>query len=156
MTSSPKKSSRKLAANRRALHDFEVLERLEAGVALCGTEVKSVKNAQSSLAGAYARVEHGAVLLYGFTIQPYVHGNRFNHDPERPKRLLLHRAEIHKLQAQIEQKGCAVVPLSVYLKRGLVKIEIGVCKGKRQSDKRETLRRKTAEREAERAIARAR
>ena len=103
MTVSPKQSRGKLAANRKALRDYLVLERLEAGVVLLGTEVKSVKNAEASLVGAYAQVENGEVVLHGFTIQAYEHGNRFNHDPDRPKRLLLHRREIERLAVALER-----------------------------------------------------
>lgn len=92
------------------------------------------------------------VVLFGVNISPYEHGNRFNHEAERPRRLLLHKREINRLQVQIEQKGYALIPLSLYLKKGLIKIELGLCKGKHRGDKRETLRRRTAEREAARAI----
>ena len=145
-------SSQRLASNRRALRDYFVLERFEAGVALQGTEVKSIREGLVSLTGAYARVEHGEAILCGMNVQPYTHGNRFNHEPEQDRRLLLHRREIDMLQVETEQKGHTVIPLVVYLKRGKVKIEIGLCRGKQQADKRETLRRNTATREAERAI----
>jgi len=150
----PEKSYRKVAANRKALRDYFVLERHEAGIELRGTEVKSIRQGHVSLSGSYARIEDGRVTLYGLNILPYDHGNRFNHDPDRPRRLLFHRKEIGKLCVETEQKGHALVPLSVYFKRGLVKVEMGLCKGKQQSDKRETLRRRTAEREAAREIAR--
>ena len=150
----PEQSGRKsVTTNRRALRDFFVLERLEAGIELRGTEVKSIRNGQMSMAGSFARVDGGQAWLDHLNIPPYEHGNRFNHDPLRRRRLLLHRREIDRLQAQVEQKGLALVPLAVLFRRGRVKVEIGVCKGKRQEDKRETLRRKTADREAERAIA---
>jgi len=139
--------------NRRALHDYLVLQKIEAGIALQGTEVKSVKGSQISLVGSYAKVQDGEAILFNANIATYEFGNRFNHVPDRPRRLLLHRGEINRLQAQTEQKGLALVPLSAYLKHGRVKIEIGVCRGKRDPDKRETLKRKTAEREADRAMA---
>lgn len=148
------KSYRKLAANRKIFRDYLVLERFETGIELRGTEVKSIRNGHVSLAGGFARVEDGQVVLYNINILPYEHGNRFNHEPDRPRRLLLHRREINRLQVQTEQKGYALIPLSVYLKRGLIKIEMGLCKGKRRGDKREALRRKMAERETARAIAR--
>jgi len=154
MTASPEKHRSKLASNRKALRDYTVLERLEAGVALCGTEVKSIRNGNLSLSGSFVRMEGREAVLINLNVLPYEHGNRFNHDPARPRRLLLHRKEIGRLQAHTDQKGHAVVPLSVYLKRGLVKVELGICKGKQHSDKREALRRKTADLEAARAIAR--
>lgn len=130
-----------------------MLERLEAGIELRGTEVKSLRAAKLGMTGSFARVEHGEVRLFGLNIPPYDHGNRFNHDSDRPRRLLLHRREIDRLQAQSEQKGHALIPLGVYFSKGLVKVELGVCKGKAHHDKRETLRRRTADREAERAMA---
>ena len=148
-----KKPHKRLATNRKALRDYHVLERYEAGIALLGTEVKSARDGHLSLAGAFARVEHDGVVLHNMTIQPYEHGNRFNHEPGRARRLLLHRGEIVKLRIHIEQKGHALIPLNVYLKKGLVKVELGLCKGKTRGDKRETLKRKTADREADRAIA---
>jgi len=154
MTASQEKSYRKLAANRKAGRDYSVLERYEAGIALHGTEVKSARDGHISLSGGFARVENGHVVLYNVKILPYEYGNRFNHESDRPRQLLFHRGEIKRLEAQTEQKGYALIPLSVYLKRGLVKIELGLCKGKTHRDKREVLRRKVAEREADRAISR--
>jgi SsrA-binding protein len=147
---------RRLVSNRKALRDYSVIDRLEAGIALHGTEVKSLRAGEASLLGAYACVDGEQIWLHGFNIPPYEHGNRFNHEPTRPRRLLLHRREIHRLKGQTEQKGYSLIPLSVYLKRGLVKVDLGTCKGKTVGDKRETLRRKTAEREAERDMASAR
>lgn len=154
----PREDSRfkRLAVNRKARHDYTVLEHFEAGIALMGTEVKSVRAAGATLTGAHARIENGEAFLNGLHIAPYDHGNQFNHEPERPRRLLLHAREIRKLQAAIEQRGLAMVPLSLYLKGRHVKVELGLCKGKRVADKRETLRRRTADRDAARAIARAR
>jgi len=149
----PDSSNRKLALNRAALHDYFVLERIEAGIELKGTEVKSVKNSNVSLAGSFARVYEDQVYLNNLNIEPYDHGNRFNHKPDRQRRLLFHRSEIRKLQVQTDQKGLSIIPLSIYLKKGLVKVEVGVCKGKRKYDKREEMRRKTSDREAARAIA---
>ncbi len=145
-------SSRQITVNRRALRDYHVLERVEAGIELRGTEVKSIRLGHISMTGAYARIDKGEAWLVGLNISPYDHGNQFNHDPERPRRLLLHKAEIHKLQAQAEQKGLALVPLSMQFRRGRVKVEIGVCRGKQSHDKRETIKRRTADREAARAI----
>ncbi|MBL7076903.1 MAG: SsrA-binding protein SmpB [Kiritimatiellae bacterium] len=145
-------SSRQITVNRRALRDYHVLERVEAGIELRGTEVKSIRLGHVSMIGAYARVEKGEAWLLGLNISPYDHGNQFNHDPERPRRLLLHKQEIHKLQAQAEQKGLALVPLAMNFRRGRVKVEIGVCRGKQAHDKRETIKRRTADREAARAM----
>ena len=152
MAASSQNAHKKLATNRKAFRDYFVVEKYEAGIELRGTEVKSVREGHISLIGAFARVENGELFLNGMNIQPYKYGNRFNHDPDRPRRLLLHRKEITLLQKRTEQKGQALIPLSVYMKRGRVKVEIGLCKGKTHGDKRETLRRKTADREAERAI----
>jgi SsrA-binding protein len=146
-------SFRKLVSNRKALRDYSVMDRLEAGIALHGTEVKSLRAGEASLAGSYARFEDDQLWLHSFNVPPYDHGNRFNHDPIRPRRLLLHRREMRRLKSQVEQKGLTLIPLNVYLKRGLVKVDLGICKGKTGEDKRETMRRKTADRDAERAIA---
>ena len=152
MAASLKKAHKKLATNRKAYRDYSVVEKYEAGIELLGTEVKSVRDGHISLVGAFARVENGEIFLHGANILPYKYGNRFNHDPDRSRRLLLHKNEILLLQKRSEQKGQSLVPLSVYMKRGRVKIKIGLCTGKTHGDKRETLRRKTADREAERAI----
>ncbi len=117
-----------------------------------GTEVKSVKNAGVSLGGSFARVSGGQIYLFNMNIAPYDHGNRFNHQPDRQRRLLLHAKEIRKLGVQTDQKGLSLIPLNIYLKKGMVKVEIGICKGKRMHDRREDMRRKTAEREAARAV----
>jgi len=147
------KSNQKLAVNRKASHDYLVMDRMEAGIELRGTEVKSLRDRQVGLAGAFTKIENGQAILLNLNVPLYEHGSHFNHVPTRPRRLLLHKSEILRLQADIEQKGHTIIPLSLYLKRGRVKVELGVCRGKRQSDKRETLRRRTAEREAQRAIA---
>lgn len=142
-----------LATNRKARHDYHIVETFEAGIELRGTEVKSVRAGDIALAGGYAHIEGGQVMLLHVNIAPYVSGNRFNHDPERSRRLLLHKREIRKLQARVEQEGHTVVPLKCYMKRGFIKIELGLCKGKLQQDKRETIRRRDAEREMSRAAA---
>ena len=153
MASQPDSASRSIVSNRKALRDYEVRSRHEAGIALRGTEVKSLRLGHVSMVGAFAGIENGDLVLNGLTIQPYEFGNRFNHDPDRPRRLLMHRGEIARMRVQVEQKGLTLIPLKLYFNRGRVKVEIGVCRGKRQVDKRETLRRRTADREAERAIA---
>jgi len=142
-----------LATNRKALRDYHVLDRFEAGLELRGAEVKSVRDGRFSIDEAYAKLEDGDALLLGFHIQPYEHARADEQNALRPKRLLLHRKEIDRLFGQATIKGRALVPLRLYLKHGLVKVELGLCKGKHSHDKRETIKRKTAEREAERAIA---
>ncbi len=143
-----------VTTNRKALRDYHVIDRLEAGVALCGTEVKSIRQGHLTLNEGYARLEkNGEVFLYGVHINPYDHGNVHNHDPVRPRKLLLHRREIKRLFGQTAVKGHALVPLKAYFKRGRLKIELGLCKGKQTVDKREDIKRKTADREAERAMA---
>jgi SsrA-binding protein len=144
------------ATNRKALHDYFVVSRIEAGVELAGTEVKSIRAGTVNLTGGYALVEGGRVVLYDVHIAPYVCGNRFNHDPTRPRRLLLHRREIHRLTGQMAQKGHALIPLKMYFRGRWAKVELGLCKGKQDADRREALRRKDADREARKAMARAR
>lgn len=142
-----------LAVNRKALHDYMVLEKYEAGLALVGTEVKVVRNGEAGLSGAYAKAADGQLFLHQLTIPPYAFGNRFNHDSLRTRRLLMHKAQIRKLQAMQEQKGLALIPLRIYLTpRGLVKVEIGVCRGKDQHDKRETIRKREADLAARREM----
>lgn len=149
-------SNKTIATNRKALRDYFVEERLETGIQLQGTEVKSIKEGHVDMQGSFASIEHNQCVLSNLNVTPYEFGNRFNHDPVRPRYLLLHKREIQKLKALVEQKGHTLIPLSIYLKKGLVKIELGICKGKKQVDKRETIKRKTAEREAERVIAHSR
>lgn len=141
-----------VAKNKKAFHDYEILERFEAGIVLLGTEVKSIRDHRINLKDSFARVSDGEVWLEGCHISPYSHGNIQNHEPERPRKLLLHRREIDKLQAATQKGGVTVVPLKVYFSAGKVKIEIGLARGKRLYDKRETARRKTIEREIEAEI----
>jgi len=141
-----------VASNRKAFHDYRVLERFEAGIELRGTEVKSLRARQVSLAESYARPQADGIYVHRMHIQPYEHGNVFNHDPLRPRRLLLHRREMEHLAAQVTQKGRTLVPLAVYFKRGHAKLELGLCTGKELHDKRETLKRRTDTREAQREI----
>ncbi len=147
--------SANIATNRKAHHDYHILERLEAGVELRGTEVKSLRLGHVSLIGAYVQIENGDAVLFGAVIQPYTFGNRFNHVADRPRRLLLHKREILKLKADAEQQGHTLVPLRLYFRRRSVKVEIGICRGKKLVDKRETMRQQTSNREAARAIANA-
>lgn len=141
-----------LATHRRARHEYKVLETVECGLELRGTEVKSLRDGHVSMAESFADVARGEIFVRGMRIEPYGHGNRFNHDPLRPKKLLLHRREIDRLMGQVATKGATLIPLQLYLKRGRVKLELGLCKGKDIHDKRETLKRRTADREARRAI----
>jgi len=139
-----------VARNKKARHDFFIEQTLEAGIVLSGTEVKSIRQGRSNLTDSYAVIEGGEAFLHGMHVSPYERGNIFNRDPLRDRKLLLHRREIDKLLSLIAQKGLTVVPLSVYLKRGRVKIELGVARGKKLYDKRED----TAERDARREIER--
>ncbi len=143
------------ATNRKARHEYTVLDTLEAGIELRGTEVKSLREGLCSLNEAFAQIENGQAWLIEAHIQPYRCGNVHNHDPKRKRRLLLHAKEIARLYGLTQVKGQTLIPLRLYFKRGIAKIELGVCRGKQLEDKRETLKRRTAEREAERAMSRA-
>jgi SsrA-binding protein len=141
-----------LASNRKAYHEYFILSKWEAGLVLTGTEIKSLRDGRANLTDAYVLVKSGEAFLLGAHISPYTHGNRENHDPLRTRKLLLHRREIEKLAAQIVEKGLTVVPLRLYLKNGRAKAEIAVVRGKRVYDKRETEKRKEADREAAAAM----
>ena len=154
MTGPAKKPHKRIASNRKAFRDYFIEERVEAGIELRGTEAKSLRTGSVTLTGSYASIDNGRVILNNVNIAPYEFGNRFNHEPARPRQLLLHKREIRKLEVQIDQKGLTIVPLSMYFKRGKVKVELGVCKGKKLVDERETLKRKDADRDAERAMSR--
>jgi len=143
---------RDVAVNRRALHDYEIIERHEAGIALTGSEIKSVRDGKVSLQEAYARPERGEVWLQGAHIAEYGPASRFGHEPRRPRRLLLHRAQIRELERQVEQRGLTLIPLRMYLKGGMAKVEIAVARGRRQYDKREAIAKREAQREVERAL----
>lgn len=141
-----------LTNNRKALHDYIVLEQLEAGIQLSGTEVKSCRARTVTLTEAYVDIVHGSAFLVNAHIAGYDHGNRFNHDTRRRRRLLLHRKELLKLSIQVKEKGCTIVPLRMYLKHGLIKVAIALCKGKSHEDKRETLRSRQDDMDARRAM----
>jgi len=141
-----------LATNKKAFHDYFILEKIEAGISLLGTEVKAIREGRLNLKDSYALVQGGEMFLLHCHISPYSHGNRENHDPTRTRKLLLHEREIRKLIGKTQEKGLTVVPLRVYLKRGLIKVELGVAKGKKLFDKRETERRKEADQEARAAM----
>jgi SsrA-binding protein len=139
-----------VATNRKASHEFFLLERYEAGIVLQGSEIKSIRGGQISLAEAYVRVDGREAWLMDAHIAPYEQANRFNHEPRRPRKLLLHRSEIRRLWDDVRQKGDTVVPVRVYLKEGRAKVEIALAKGKKLYDKRETIAKRDAEREIER------
>lgn len=141
-----------LIQNRRAHHEYFIDETLEAGLVLYGTEVKSLRQGRANLRDSFITIKHGEVFVVGFHISPYEHGNIFNRDPLRDKKLLLNKAQIRKLQAQTMQKGAALVPLSVYFSGNYAKMKIGVGRGKKLYDKRETLKQKDDRREMERAF----
>ena len=141
-----------IADNRRARHDYVLLERVEAGLALTGTEVKSLRDGRATLAQSYAEIRDGEAWLLGAEISVYDGGNRANHDPTRPRKLLLHRREIDSLYGTIREKGLTLVPTRLYFKDGRVKIELAIARGKEQRDKRRDLKDRDARREMERAL----
>lgn len=144
----PAPAVKPLATNRKARHEYHILETLEAGIVLQGTEVKSLREGKANLKESYARVQDGEVFLVNCHISPYSHGNIENHDPVRKRKLLLNRREINKLQIKLNERGFTLVPLKFYLSRGKIKIQLGVAKGKKLYDKRESKRKKDLDREA--------
>src|SRR5205823_6168874 len=152
MATKPDSGEKLIASNKKALHEYFVLQKMEAGVELTGTEVKSLRAGKANLKDSYVIVKRGEAFLLGAHISPYTHGNRENPDPERTRRLLLHRLEIDKLEAQVMEKGLTVVPLRLYFRCSRVKAEIAVVRGKKLYDKRETEKRREAEREAAKAM----
>ena len=143
-----------IAQNKKAYHDYFVLEKLEAGIELFGTEVKSIRQGKINLKDSWCFVKDGEMFVNGMHISPYEQGNIFNRDPLRTKRLLLHKKEIRRFYAQVKQEGLAIVPLSVYFLKGRAKVEIGLCKGKKLYDKREVAAKKDAQRAIERNLRR--
>ncbi|MBE6771900.1 MAG: SsrA-binding protein SmpB [Ruminococcaceae bacterium] len=143
-----------IAQNKKAYHDYFVLEKLEAGIELFGTEVKSIRQGKINLKDSWCFVKDGEMFVNGMHISPYEQGNIFNRDPLRTKRLLLHKKEIRRFYAQVKQDGLAIVPLSVYFSKGRAKVEIGLCKGKKLYDKREVAAKKDAQRAIERNLRR--
>lgn len=139
-----------LANNKKAYHDYFIEDKLEAGIVLHGTEVKSVKLGKSSIKEAFIRIEDDEVYIYGMHISPYEFGNIFNRDPLRVRKLLMHKSEIRKLSGKIAEKGYTLIPLQVYYRNGKVKVEVGLAKGKKLHDKRESIAKKDMRREAER------
>lgn len=150
VTMGPQKA---VATNRKARHEYHILETFEAGLVLTGTEVKSLRAGRANLNDAYARIENGEVLLFNMHISPYSHGNRFNHDPTRVRKLLLHKEEIRRLIGRSREQGLTLIPLRVYFTdRGWAKAELALARGKRLWDKREAAARREAQREIERAV----
>jgi SsrA-binding protein len=147
-------SVRAVATNRKAFHEYEILEKLEAGLMLQGTEVKSLREGRANLKDSYVAFREGEAYLVNAHISPYSHGNIANHDPERARKLLLHRHQIEKLAGSVSQKGLTIVPLKLYFRDGRAKVEIAVVRGKKLFDKRETEKRREAERETAAAIKR--
>jgi len=147
MATKPATGEKLIASNKKAFHEYFVLDKLESGIALTGTEVKSLREARVNLKDSYVEVKGGQAFLVGMHISPYTHGNRENHEPERTRKLLMHRREIEKLHVQLTEKGLTIVPLRLYFKGGRVKAEIAVVRGKKLYDKRETEKRREADRE---------
>ena len=145
-----KSSMKMIANNKKEYHDYFILDTYEAGISLAGTEVKSLRMGKCSIKESFIRIDKGEVFIYGMHISPYEKGNIFNKDPLRERKLLLHKAEINKLFGKIKEKGVAIVPLKVYFKGSLVKVEIGLAKGKKLYDKRQDIAKKDQQREASR------
>ena len=145
-----KNTQKLIANNKKAYHDYFIDAKYEAGIELHGTEVKSLRMGKCSIKEAFVRIEHGEVILYGMHISPYEKGNIFNKDPLRPRKLLLHKHEIRRLYGRIQEKGYTLVPLRVYFKGSLIKVEIGLARGKKLYDKRQDIAKKDQRREAQR------
>jgi SsrA-binding protein len=144
--------SKTIASNRKAFHEYHVLSTYTAGIVLTGTEIKSLRAGKVSLVDAHARIENKEIFLYHLNIAPYESGTHYNHAPTRPRKLLLQKKEIAKLSEQIQEKGLTIVPLKLYFSRCWVKVEVGVCRGKKLHDKRDALREKQATRDISRAM----
>ena len=141
-----------VATNRKAFHDYHVGETYEAGIALTGTEIKSVRQGMVNLRDSFARVENGEVFLYDMHVSPYDAGNRYNHEPRRTRKLLLHKSEIRRLATKTQEKGFTLIPLKVYLRGGRAKVELALAKGKRLYDKREDIKKRDVMRQVDRVI----
>ncbi len=152
MKKHPQKSANGKATNKKARHDYNILATYEAGMVLTGTEIKSIRAGRINLKDGFAQIHQGEMLLSNVHISPYDQGNQFNHDPLRNRKLLLHKKEIAKIAGQLQNKGITVVPLKVYLKHGFAKVLLGVAQGKKQYDKRETIKRRDQEREIRRNL----
>ena len=143
---------KQVTTNRKAFHEYFVLDRYEAGIELFGTEVKSIRQGNVNLKDSFCTIKNGEIFARGMHVSPYEKGNIFNRDPMRPKRLLMHKKEILKLQAKVQQDGVALIPLSLYFKDSRLKLEVGLCKGKKLHDKREAAAEKSAKREMDRML----
>ena len=152
MTKDDAPETQSIARNKRARHDYHILETWEAGLVLSGTEVKSLRDGKANIADAYAIVKDGEVYLLNLHIAPYEQGNRFNHEPTRTRKLLLHRKEIRRMIGAVERQGLTLIPLELYFKRGIAKVALALGKGKKLHDKRDTARERDAEREMARAV----
>lgn len=141
-----------LAANRKARHDYTIEESIEAGIALTGTEIKSIRTGRANLQDSFALIRNDEMWLVGAHISPYEHGNRENHEPRRDRKLLLHRREIDRLGSRVQEKGWTLVPLDIHLRDGRAKVQIGLARGKKQYDKRETIAKRDSDRELQRTI----
>lgn len=145
-------SFKTIAKNKKAFHDYFIIEKMEAGIELCGTEVKSIRQGKVSLKESWCSIVKGELIVNGMNISPYEHGNIFNKDPLRVKRLLMHKKEIMKLMGKVNQEGYSLIPLSIYFKGSILKVSIGLCKGKKLYDKRHDIAEKTAKRNIERTL----
>ena len=145
------KSIKIVAQNRKARHSYFIEERYEAGMVLQGTEVKALREGRANIKDGYARIKDGEIYLMDVHISPYAFGNRFNHDPLRPRKLLMHSREIHRLTGKVKEKGFSLIPLSIYFSHGRAKVALALAKGKKLYDKREALKRKAMEKEVERS-----
>ena len=152
MANKPDTGEKLIASNKKALHDYFILQKVEAGLVLTGTELKSLRDGKAQLKDAYVIFKNGEAYLFGAHISPYTHGNLQNHEPERTRKLLLHRRELAKLHVEVTEKGLTIVPLRLYFKGSKVKAEIAVVRGKKQYDKRDTERKRELDREAAQAM----
>ena len=143
---------KQVAANRKAFHDYEILEKIEAGISLTGTEIKSIRAGGAHIREAYARPLNGELWLYGAHIAPYKAASHMNHEPTRPRRLLLHRKQIVEWSSEMAEKGLTIVPLTMYLKNGMAKVELGLVRGRKQYDKRAAIAKRESDREVQRAL----
>ncbi len=143
---------KQVAANRKASYDYEILEKIEAGISLTGTEIKSIRAGGASIREAYARPQHGEMWLYGAHIAPYAAASTMNHEPTRPRRLLMHRKQIREWSSTMAEKGLTIVPLTMYLKDGMAKVELGLAKGRKQYDKRQAIAKRDSQRDMQRAL----
>jgi SsrA-binding protein len=150
--SSPEKTRRTVATNRKAFHDYQVMDTYKAGIVLTGTEIKSIRAGKVSLSEGFARLENGEMFLYGVRIEPYEKGTHYNHAPDRVRKLLLTKVEIRKLIGKTKESGLTLIPLKLYFDRCWVKVDIGLCRGKKLYDKRETLKARENKREIDRTM----